>query len=222
MAAKKTKQEEALQFLDDLDSFAPPPQAAAAAPSTAQTGGASSNEGEAAEVLAFLDEITQKSTEPTRPTTVHISRSSTPISRKSTERVRLGGGGSSFNPSASSSTTSLNRTLGTDAGRGKERAIEQSTAGQAQNSGGGWGWGSVWSTASAAIQQAKTVVDEQVKHLPKNEQARKWGEGVIEYAKTAQLDKIGAFLHSTCCLILCLNGVICRTGLQACWSFYVD
>lgn len=201
MAAKKTKQEEALQFLDDLDSFAPPSQAAAAAPSTAQTSGASSNEGEAAEVLAFLDEITQKSTEPTRPTTVHISRSSTPISRKSTERVRLGGGGSSFNPSASSSTTSLNRTLGTDTARGKERAVDQSTAGQAQNSDGRWGWGSVWSTASAAIQQAKTVVDEQVKHLPKNEQARKWGEGVLEYAKAAQLDKIGAFLHSTCCLI---------------------
>jgi hypothetical protein len=194
MAAKKTKQEEALQFLDDLDSFAPPSQAAAAAPSTAQTGG----EGEAAEVLAFLDEITQKSTEPTRPTTVHISRSSTPLSRKSIERVRLGGG-SSFNPSASSSTTSLNRTLGTDAGRGKERVTDQSTAGQAQNSDGRWGWGSVWSTASAAIQQAKTVVDEQVKHLPKNEQARKWGEGVLEYAKTAQLDKIGALLHPTCC-----------------------
>jgi hypothetical protein len=35
-------------------------------------------------------------------------------------------------------------------------------------------------------------VDEQVKHLPKNEQARKWGEGVIEYAKQAQLDKLSA------------------------------
>lgn len=35
------------------------------------------------------------------------------------------------------------------------------------------------------------MVDEQVKQLPKNEQARKWGEGVIEYAKTAQLDKLG-------------------------------
>jgi hypothetical protein len=52
----------------------------------------------------------------------------------------------------------------------------------------------VWSTASAAIQQAKSVVDEQVKQLPKNEQARKWGEGVIEYAKTAQLDKLGMHL----------------------------
>lgn len=185
MAAKKTKQEEALQFLDDLDSFAPPPQAAP--PST------TAQSGEAAEVLAFLDEITQKSSEPARPTTVHVSRSSTPISRKSTERVRLGGG-----PSASSSTTSLNRSATADAGRGKERATEQSTAGQAQNTAAaaGWGWGSVWSTASAAIQQAKSVVDEQVKHLPKNEQARKWGEGVIEYAKAAQLDKLGVFFFA--------------------------
>ena len=56
---------------------------------------------------------------------------------------------------------------------------------------GGWGWGNVWSSASAALQQAKSVVDEQVKNLPKNEQARKWGEGVLEYAKAAQLDKLG-------------------------------
>lgn len=29
-----------------------------------------------------------------------------------------------------------------------------------------WGWGSVWNSASAAIQQAKTAVDEGVKNLP--------------------------------------------------------
>jgi len=50
----------------------------------------------------------------------------------------------------------------------------------------------VWTSASAAIQQAKTVVDEQVKNLPKNEQAKKWSEGMIEYAKNAQLEKLGA------------------------------
>lgn len=185
MAAKK----EALQLLDDLDSFAPAPGTGPdAAASQRAVKPAPTNEGEAAEVLAFLDEITQKSTEPTRPTSVHISRSSTPISRKSTERVRLGG--SSLHPSASSSTTSLSRTLSAE--RGKEKATEQAAGQtQAQDGGGGWGWGSVWTTASAAIQQAKSVVDEQVKHLPKNEQARKWGEGVLEYAKTAQLDKIG-------------------------------
>jgi hypothetical protein len=154
----KSKQEEALKFLANLN-----------------------NEGEA-EVLAFLDEITQKSTEPTRPTTTDrpLSRSGTPI-RKSTERVRLGG--STLSPSASSSSTSLHKTATTGS---EATRSDQATTGP-------WGWGSVWSTASAAIQQAKTVVDEQVKALPNNDQARKWSEGVIGYAKSAQLDKIGSF-----------------------------
>ena len=173
MASKKSKQEEALQFLDDLDSFSPPTEAKSAT-KKAQAG--SGNEGEAAEVLAFLDEITQKSTElPARSAATHISRSGTPTLRKSTERVRLGGG-----------------PVSSDSARGKEKVDPQPLAGSNQSGSGAWGWGSVWSTASAAIQQAKTVVDEQVKHLPKNEQARKWGENVMEYAKTAQLDKLSA------------------------------
>ncbi|KDR84795.1 hypothetical protein GALMADRAFT_53664 [Galerina marginata CBS 339.88] len=190
MTSKKSKQEEALKFLDDLDSFAPPTETGATKV-TVQPGpqAESGNEGEAAEVLAFLDEITQKSTEPTRVTTAHISRSGTPTLRKSTERVRLGGG-SSLLPSASSSTTSLNRTLSADGQKKPESSPAASSQGQSQTASGGWGWGSVWSTASAAIQQAKSAVDEQVKHLPKNEQARKWGEGVIEYAKATQLDKL--------------------------------
>jgi Family of unknown function (DUF5427) len=174
MASKKSKQEEALQFLDDLDSFAPPTEARS---TTKKAQAGSGNEGEAAEVLAFLDEITQKSTElPARSAATHISRSGTPTLRKSTERVRLGGG-----------------TVSGDSTRGKEKA-EPQPVGSSQSGSGAWGWGSVWSTASAAIQQAKTVVDEQVKHLPKNEQARKWGENVMEYAKTAQLDKLSASL----------------------------
>jgi hypothetical protein len=183
----KSKQEEALKFLDDLDSFTPTPPVNVS--DTTKPAPNLNNEGEA-EVLAFLDEITQKSTEPTRPTiaTSHLdrpnSRSGTPTIRKSTERVRLGGG-SALSHSASSSSTSLHKT-----------ATETAKADQATASGGSgqWGWGSVWSTASAAIQQAKTVVDEQVKALPNNEQARKWSEGVIGYAKAAQLDKIGLFL----------------------------
>ncbi|KAF8887944.1 maintenance of telomere capping protein 1 [Gymnopilus junonius] len=196
MASKKSKQEEALKFLDDLDSFAPPVET-----NNVQVGPpapGATNEGEAAEVLAFLDEITQKSTEPTRAATAHISRSGTPTLRKSTERVRLGGGPSLVpSASASSSTSSLSRTLSPDGQKTKEKVEAQSvpsSQSQIQSSYGGWGWGSVgsvWSSASAALEKAKSAVDEQVKHLPKNEQARKWGEGVIEYAKTAQLDKLG-------------------------------
>lgn len=194
MASKKSKQEEALKFLDDLDSMAPPADAdtgasSAATKATPSSATGTANEGEAAEVLAFLDEITQKSAEPVRQAAV-ISRSGTPTMRKSTERVRLGGG-SSLAHSASSSSTSLNKSTSSDNTRTRDQPSTQPTASQSQ--GGGWGWGSVWSTASAAMQQAKSVVDEQVKHLPKNEQARKWGEGVIEYAKQAQLDKLSAF-----------------------------
>ncbi|KAG5639298.1 hypothetical protein H0H81_004500 [Sphagnurus paluster] len=184
MTSKKSKQEEALQFLDDLDSFTPPPPPPEdiSADATKISPG-QPPEGEA-EVLAFLDEITQKSAEPTRPTS-HlerpISRSGTPTLRKSTERVRLGGG--TVSPPASTPTSSLSRVSASE----KAKADPPAATGGA----GAWGWGSVWSTASAAIQQAKTVVDEQVKALPKNEQARKWGEGVMEYAKAAQLDKIG-------------------------------
>lgn len=182
----KSKQEEALKFLDDLDSFTPTSQVNVS--DTTKAAPNLNNEGEA-EVLAFLDEITQKSTEPTRPSTATshldrpISRSGTPTLRKSTERVRLGGG-STLSPSASSSSASLPKS-GTETAK-----VDQATASVGS---GPWGWGSVWSTASAAIQQAKTVVDEQVKALPNNEQARKWSEGVIGYAKSAQLDKIGSF-----------------------------
>ncbi|KAJ7666448.1 hypothetical protein B0H17DRAFT_265125 [Mycena rosella] len=187
MSKSKSKQEEALAFLDDLDSFTPPdapaPTDTAAPPQRAGAGG---GEGEA-EVLAFIDEITQKSAEPTLRSS-HLdrpaSRSGTPTVRKSTERVRLGGGTTSLLRTASSSS------LKKDAGAGASAPAATAAAADA-GSGGGWGWGTVWSSASSAIQQAKSVVDEQVKYLPKNEQARKWGEGMIEYAKTAQLDKLG-------------------------------
>jgi len=180
-SGSKSKQEEALQFLNDLDSLSPDANVAQPQPG---------NEREAAEVLAFLDEITQKSAEPTRTTTSHLdrplSRAGTPTLRKSVERVKVGAQGALL-PSSSSSPKSEN--TGDHLQRSKPDQPTQTSAG------GGWGWGSVWSSASAAIQQAKTAVDEQVKHLPKNEQARKWGEGVLEYAKTAQLEKLGAYVQ---------------------------
>ncbi|KAJ7129998.1 maintenance of telomere capping protein 1 [Mycena crocata] len=187
MSKSKSKQEEALAFLDDLDSFTPPDAPATTdttAPAQAGNAAGGGGEGEA-EVLAFIDEITQKSAEPT-PRSSHLerpaSRSGTPTVRKSTERVRLGGG-----------PTSLLRTPSSSSLRKDASATPPPAAAATAESGGGggWGWGTVWSSASAAIQQAKSAVDEQVKYLPKNEQARKWGEGMIEYAKTAQLDKLG-------------------------------
>jgi Family of unknown function (DUF5427) len=199
----KSKQEEALQFLDDLDSLSPDSRApgadsaAAAAPPPA-----AANPSEAAEVLAFLDEITQKSSEPTRPAVSLVdrplSRSGTPSLRKSTERVKVGGSsltnsGLTSGRGASPSTSSSNLTSA-------ERPQATSEPGQ-QLSDAVWGWGNVWSSASTALQQARSVVDEQVKSLP-TQDAKKWGEGVLgyarnaqeraqEYAKNAQLEKLG-------------------------------
>lgn len=177
----KSKQEEALQFLDDLDNLQPsagPPTHRQTTPSHAHP----SNEGDPAEVLAFIDEITQKSSEPTR-LTAPISRAGTPSLRKGTERVRVG-------VHSSSSTSSLSGKPETTTGAASTTKPEAAAAAAAGAS-GRWGWSDVWSTASTAYQQARSVVDEQVKNLPKNEQVSKWGEGVLEYAKTAQLDKLG-------------------------------
>lgn len=91
---------------------------------------------------------------------------------------------------------------------------------------GGWGssWSSVWTSATTIVQQARTVAEEQVKTaanassitagiggigeglmkaLGENEQAKKFGEGVISYAKAAHLDKLGACDR----LISCLQGL---------------
>ncbi|GAA6047703.1 hypothetical protein JCM3770_001730 [Rhodotorula araucariae] len=90
---------------------------------------------------------------------------------------------------------------------------------------GGWGWSSMWSQATTVVQQAshlaqqaRTVAEEQVKtaassagaaggiaglgeglmkKLGENEQAKKWSEGVISYAKGAHLDQLGKDLKST-------------------------
>ena len=176
----KSKQEEALQFLDDLDNLQPP-----AGPPTSRQDVHTNNEGDPAEVLAFIDEITQKSSEPTRltapPIDRPISRAGTPSLRKGTERVRVGG-------HPSSSTSSLSGKPESTPGAVSAAKAE---AAAAASSSAGWGWSNVWTSASAAYQQARSVVDEQVKNLPKNEQVSKWGEGVLEYAKTAQLDKLG-------------------------------
>ncbi|KAL0950850.1 hypothetical protein HGRIS_007608 [Hohenbuehelia grisea] len=200
MSKSKSKQEEALQFLDDLDSFTPveapniPAQGSPAVqPASVSTNPPATNPQGEAEVLAFIDEITQKSSEPTvrapapnLDAGLSVPRSGTPTLRKSMERVRVG---ASPSPLLSSATTGY-VSGGSRTGTPPLKAADSDKA-KPEGGPGGWGWGSVWNTASAAIQQAKTVVDEQVKNLPKNEQARKWSEGVMEYAKNAQLDKLG-------------------------------
>ncbi|KAI0786052.1 maintenance of telomere capping protein 1 [Abortiporus biennis] len=187
----KSKQEEALQFLDDLDSFEPPPPPAGAEETSTPAPPPAGEE----EVYAFIDEITQKSSEPPRSSS-HLerplSRAGTPTVRKSTERVKLGGAPVPIIPTTGSVSPGL-PTAGSTSSRISLQSSRQESPAPTENASGGgsWGWGSVWSSATTALQQAKTIVDEQVKNLPKNEQAKKWSEGVLEFAKTAQLDKIG-------------------------------
>ena len=178
----KSKQQEALQFLDDLDSLpeAPLPN------KPVKAGGKQPEEtGDASEVLAFIDQITQKSSEPTRTTSAMLERprSATPV-RKPTERVKLGGSSTPV-PGSISQIPSQTHTP-------PPHPVQQEE--QFSSNGGGWGLGgwstSVWSSASAALQQARSVVDEQVKHLPNNDQAKKWREDILQYAKGADLEKI--------------------------------
>jgi hypothetical protein len=191
-----SKAQEAQQFLQDLDAFDTPAVSSPAKSGSGKTPTTPSKPGEAAEVIAFLDEITQKSSEPTRAST-HLerpdrpaSRSSTPSSlRKKTERVRMGvpsGLGDAGATGSGLASASLSKP-GTP-------KTETAPSIPAAGGGGGWGWGSVWSGASTVLQQAKSVVDEQVKALPSNlpsglpsnEQTAKWGGGLMDYAKNAQ------------------------------------
>lgn len=205
----KSKQQEALQILDDLDSLSPDARTPGADTAAAPVPPVAANPGEAADVLAFLDEITQKSSEPTRPAASLVdrplSRSGTPTLRKSTERVKVGGSslttpGSYSVRGVSPSTSSSNLVPADKQETGSEH--------ERQTSGEGWGWGTVWTSATSALQQARSVVDEQVKNLP-TQDAKKWKEGVMEYAKTAQeraqeyanntqLEKLGSSLEFVC------------------------
>ncbi|KAG8919609.1 hypothetical protein FRC02_001527 [Tulasnella sp. 418] len=194
-----SKQQEAQQLLDDLDSFAVPPPKSSKPPIAKNkppaAPGAPAVSGNDKEVLAFIDEITQKSSEPRKSTSSLHASSPAPITR-----VTLGG--SSPRPG----TPGLGR-KSVDSARNSpkpEAAVPSTTTSPtsedpAQGGGGGWGWGSVWGTASAALQQARAKVDEQVKNLPQIPQndPRKWKDGMMEYVKQAHLDKIGEVLYTT-------------------------
>lgn len=174
----KSKAEEARKFLDDLDNLqtgTPPP----ASTGSKTSAGTTANADDPADVLKFIDEITQKSSEPRRTVDRPASRASivTPTGtiKKATERVRVG----SPAPSSAGSTTASQKaeaspqaaTAGTSA---KDASAEGTTK-------GAWGWGNVWSSASAALQQAREVVDERVKHLPNQEYAAKLREQAMGY-----------------------------------------
>lgn len=188
----KSKADEARQFLDDLDKLDDTGTSSNGAPGT----NASLNPNDAGEVFKFIDEITQKSSEPTAALERPSSRASLAAPqgtmRRATERVRVGSPAPpSSAGSASKSDTSPSRaTPARTATPNGSAAANEATEASASKS--GWGWGTVWSSASAALQQARTAVDEGVKHLP-TEQAQKWRDEVLNKVPfdKEQLEKIG-------------------------------
>ncbi|CAE6516597.1 unnamed protein product [Rhizoctonia solani] len=191
----KSKQQEAQDLLNDLDSLGAPPPANRKSGSS--PGPPPAVDGEGAEALAFLDEITQKSSEPTKSTPAPVPKPTERIRlsvpnnpRRSVESSRAGTPVSRVPPTATPPNASTSQTT-----------TEDNAPGISTSS---WGWGSVWGSASAALQQARTVVEERAKHLPpippvaaaRGEMARKWGEGMMDYVKNAQFDKISQDLKN--------------------------
>ncbi|KAK9897801.1 hypothetical protein P389DRAFT_210203 [Cystobasidium minutum MCA 4210] len=98
-------------------------------------------------------------------TSSRVARDSTAAAaappRKSGESTRSL---NTLNMTAASHTS----TAGQAAEKLQEAPVPESSAAAEEPKAGGWGWGSVWSQASNVLQQARTVAEEQAKHLPKN------------------------------------------------------
>ncbi|OBZ79784.1 Maintenance of telomere capping protein 1 [Grifola frondosa] len=189
MSAKsKSKQEEALQFLDDLDNLAPPP--AVGTPGSAQ-GPSPSTEGEA-EVYAFIDEITQKSAEPPRTTISHIerplSRAGTPTLRKSTERVKVGAAAPLL-PSASGSAP-LSRTDSASSRVGTPPRTEPPRQEPPSNTGAGWAGGACGRVLVLHSSKPRLLLMNRSSNCRKTSRPAR-GRRSSRVRKAAQLDKLG-------------------------------
>jgi hypothetical protein len=189
-----------LQFLDSFDDI-PDTSVRSKQPKPSVVGdgtpGGAAGAGEAAEALAFLDELTQQSSRPTRVLT--------PGPRvRNTASPAPGGAARSSAPGAGNVPISNN---GLSASQAAASSKNDGAVKADEPSGGGWGWGSVWTSASAALAQAKNVVEEQVKTLP-SEPAKKWSEGLATYVKATQLDKLGedvSFIKYKYTLLTCFD-----------------
>ncbi len=132
----------------------------------------------------------------------HTPRASTPATRSNPKRTGTNtptstdGARSSEEKSqqrkSGDSTRSLHNSF-TPASSGEGDAEPERTAAivpeaaQAQSSGGGW-WGSVFSTASAAVKQAEALA----KEIRQNEEAQRWAEQVK--GNVGALRGLGMFL----------------------------
>lgn len=208
-----------MDFLDSLDSYSTPEAKTSAtsasyssdlaAPVPTGTALVTPNSEDAQSVLDFLDEITQRSSAPTPPIN--------PLTRRESRTNVLSAAVATPRRSGESSRSVVTPKL--EAATLPESTSGKSAAPVVAEAEGGWGWGSVWSQATNVVQQAsqiaqqaRTAAEEQVraaqtnaaglggigglsegfmKALGENEQAKKWSEGVMEYAKGAHLDQLG-------------------------------
>lgn len=173
-------QSEVDAIFKDLDSL--PNPSVAGAPTN--RGAPKSSDSQAIQALAELDDLAKTATDsPSKSRLTAIGSGISRPSSRATERVSL----SSLKAKSAAAAEAATPT------RSTTPPAPAPSAPTASGSASTWGWGSVWTSASAAIQQAKTVVDEQVKNLPnvpQAEQTRQWREGLVGYVKNAQLDKI--------------------------------
>lgn len=173
-------------------------------------GAAAVNAEDAQSVLDFLEELTQRSSTPTATVKTESSL------KRSTSATLGGGAGAAGGAAGRGGRRSGEAT--------RTSAAAPAPAAQEEAQEGGWGWGSVWSQTTNVLQQAgqiaqqaRVVAEEQVKAavapggagigglggglmkaLGENEQAKKWSEGVMEYARGAHLDQIGTNLPLEC------------------------
>ncbi|GAA5924780.1 uncharacterized protein JCM15063_005730 [Sporobolomyces koalae] len=219
-SAPKSAQEaqSVLDFLDEITSktTSPPPPSTRTTldkkPTTPmRTTGSRTN----------LSQIASSSTQPPRRSTDSVrSQRSVPSSSTAADRASPASISRTL-PSTSTSTAST--ATSTAAGASAPAAATATPPSQPQPAQtGGWGWSSVWSTASTAINQAsqlahqaRTVAEEQVKanagglgeglmkawnHEGTGEDGsgvRKWTEGVQGLVKGANLEGLGKELKST-------------------------
>lgn len=175
-------QSEVDAIFKDLDSLPNPPVTGA----PTSRGAPKSSDSQAIQALAELDDLAKTATDsPSKSRLTAIGSGISRPSSRATERVSL----SSLKAKSAAAAEAATPTRST--------TPPAPAAPTASTSASAWGWGSVWTSASAAIQQAKTVVDEQVKNLPnvpQAEQTRQWREGLVGYVKNAQLDKISEWI----------------------------
>lgn len=209
-----------LDFLDSLDNYstpAPSQTPTISEPALVGEGPAAPASAEDAQsVLDFLDEITQRSSTPTAAVPKRAAGANPSLSRSGSRTNVLSAVGVSSRLSGESIRS--RSSPASDSPVMTAAALPEAVETPPVAAEGGWGWSSVWNATTTIVQQAREVAEEQVKTasstvsgatgltggiggigeglmkaLGENEQAKKWGEGVIQYARAAHLDQLGAY-----------------------------